>query len=50
VRSAMVRNTIVGEQAVVENALVEDSLIGFQSRLKGRWGCFNISDLSEISS
>ncbi|MGB1890166.1 MAG: sugar phosphate nucleotidyltransferase [Candidatus Latescibacterota bacterium] len=50
VRSAMVRNTIVGEQAVVENALVEDSLIGFQSRLKGRWGRFNISDLSEISS
>lgn len=46
---AIVRNAIVGEQAVVENALVEDSLIGFQSRLKGRWSQFNIGDLSDIS-
>ena len=48
--NSVVRNTIVGEQAAVENALVEDSLIGFQSRLKGSWGRFNISDLSEITT
>ena len=39
-----------GAQAVVENALVEDSLIGFQSRLKGSWGRFSISDLSGITT
>ena len=48
--NSVVRNTIVGERAAVENALVEDSLNGFQSRLKGSWGCFNISDLSEITT
>ena len=50
VYNSAVRNTIIGEQAVVENALLEDSLIGFQSRLKGRWSRFNISDLSQITT
>ena len=48
--NSVMRNAIVGEQAVVESALVEDSLIGFQSRLKGSWGRFDISDLSEITT
>lgn len=48
--NSVMRNAIVGEQAVVESALVEDLLIGFQSRLKGSWGRFDISDLSEITT
>ena len=48
--NSAVRNTIIGEQAVVENALLEDFLIGFQSRIEGRWSRLNISDLSEITT
>ena len=50
VQRAIVRNTIVGEQAVAEDVLLEDSLIWFQATVKGRMSCLNVGDLSQITS
>lgn len=50
VRQSIVRNSIVGEEAVVENIVLEDSLIGFQAAVNGRPSHLNVGDLSQISS
>ena len=49
VKRSIVRNSIIGEEAVVENAMLEDSLIGFQAAVRGRSSRLNVGDLSEIA-
>ena len=49
VRRSVIRNSIIGEEAVVEHAMLEDSLIGFQAAVRGRSSRLNVGDLSEIT-
>jgi glucose-1-phosphate thymidylyltransferase len=50
VQQSVVRNSIVGEEAVVESIVLEDSIIGFQAVVTGRPSHLNVGDLSQITS
>lgn len=50
VHQAVVRNSIIGEEAVVENIVLVDSLVGFQAVVAGRPSQVNVGDLSQITS
>ena len=47
---AVVRNSIIGEEASVENIVLADSLVGFQAAVAGRSTHLNVGDLSQITS
>ena len=50
VRGAIVRDAIVGEEAVVADIVLEHSLIGFQAAVRGRPSQLNVGDLSQITT
>ena len=48
VRDAVIRNSIVSEDAEVSGALLEDSIIGNNAVVRGNWKHINVGDSSEI--
>ena len=48
VASAVIRNSILGEQATVKDVVLEDSIVGFQAVVVGSASSLNVGDLSEI--
>ena len=48
VASAIIRNSIIGEQATVKDVVLEDSIVGFQAAVLGSASRLNVGDLSEI--
>jgi glucose-1-phosphate thymidylyltransferase len=49
VRDSVVRNTIVGRNAVVEQMMLDSSLVGENAALRGRLQRLNVGDDSEIA-
>lgn len=50
IRRAVISNSIIGEQAIVEGIVLEDSLVGYQAVVTGRPHHINVGDLSQITS
>ncbi|MBT4098857.1 MAG: NTP transferase domain-containing protein [Gemmatimonadetes bacterium] len=50
VNRAIISNSIVGEEAIVEEIVLEGSLIGFQAIVTGRAHHINVGDLSQITN
>ncbi|MBT3344629.1 MAG: NTP transferase domain-containing protein [Gemmatimonadetes bacterium] len=50
VHRAVVSNSIIGDEAVVEGIVLEDSLVGYQAIVTGRPHHLNVGDLSQITS
>jgi glucose-1-phosphate thymidylyltransferase len=48
VEAAVIRNSILGEQATVKDVVLENSIVGFQAAVLGSASCLNVGDLSEI--
>ena len=46
--SAIIRNSILGEQATVRDIVLENSIVGFQAAVVGSASSLNVGDLSEI--
>jgi len=50
VNRAVISNSIIGEEAIVEGIVLEGSLVGFQAVVTGRAHHINVGDLSQITS
>jgi glucose-1-phosphate thymidylyltransferase len=50
VKNSIIRNSIVGDDAIVTNSLLENSIIGNNAQLRGHFSQFNIGNASEINT